>query len=54
VNAGLLHVLHDAADDDFLAVRDRIDVDLDGEIQEPVEQDRAIVRDADGAIDVIA
>ena len=53
MDAGLLDVLHDAADDDFLAVADRIDVDLDGEVEESVEQDRAIVRDADGAIDVV-
>ncbi len=53
MDTGLLDVLHDAADDDFLAVADRIDVDLDREVEESIEQDRAVVRDADGAIDVV-
>ncbi len=54
MDACLLDVLHDAGDDDFLAVCDRVDVDLDREIQEAVEQDRAVVRDAHGPLDVIA
>ncbi len=54
MNAGLLDVLHDAGDDDFLAVGDRVDVDLDREIEEAVEQNRAVVRDAHGPLDVVA
>ena len=38
VDAGLLDVLHDAADVDRLAVADRVDVDLDRALEEPVEQ----------------
>jgi hypothetical protein len=40
MHARLLDVLHDAADIDVLAVADRIDVDLDREIEEAVEQHR--------------
>ena len=43
VHAGLLDVLHDAADQHVLAVADRIDVHLDGDVEEPVEQHRAVV-----------
>ena len=45
MHAGLLDVLHDAADEHVLAVAHRIDVDLDGEIEKAVEQHRAVVRD---------
>ena len=45
VHAGLLDVLHDAADQHVLAVAHRIDVDLDGDVEEAVEQHRAVVRD---------
>jgi hypothetical protein len=40
VHAGLLDVLHDAADQHLLAVADRVDVDLDGVVQEAVQQHR--------------
>ena len=42
VDAGLLDVLHDAADPDVLAVADRVDVDLDRVLQEAVEVDLAL------------
>ena len=45
MHAGLLDVLHDAADQHFLAVADRVDVDLDRVVQEAVEQHRRIVAD---------
>src|SRR5690606_40522311 len=48
MDAGLLDVLHDAADDDLAAVADRVDVDLDREVEEAVEQHGALVRYADG------
>ena len=42
VDAGLLDVLHDAADPDVLAVADRVDVDLDRVLEEAVEEDLAL------------
>ena len=45
VHAGLLDVLHDAADQHVLAVADRIDVHLDGDVEEAIEQHRAVVGD---------
>ena len=42
VNARLLDVLQDAADVDFVAVTERIDVALDGAFQETIEVDRVI------------
>ena len=42
MDARLLDVLHDAADQDVLAVADRVDVHLDREVQEAVEQPREI------------
>ena len=44
MHAGLLDVLHDAADVDVLAVADGVDVHLDREVEEAVEQHRAVVR----------
>ncbi len=44
VHAGLFDVLHDAADQHVLAVAHGIDIHFDGQIQEAVEQHRAIVR----------
>ena len=41
VDAGLLDVLHDAADPDGLAVAQRVDVELDRVLQEAVEEDLA-------------
>jgi hypothetical protein len=42
VDAGLLDVLHDAADHALLAVGQRVDVDLERVLQELVHQDRAL------------
>ena len=39
VHAGLLDVLHDPADPDLAAVAQRVDVDLDGVLEEAVEED---------------
>ena len=44
VNAGLLDVLHDAADDGLLAVAHAVDVDLDGVLQELVDEDASACR----------
>ncbi len=44
MDAGLLDVLHDPADQDVLAVAHRVDVDLDRDVEEAVEQHRAVVR----------
>ncbi len=44
VDAGFLDVLHDAADEDVLAVAEAIDVDLDGAAQIAVEQQRVVAR----------
>ena len=41
VDAGLFHVLHDGRDEDVLAVAERIDVDLDRVLDEPVDENRA-------------
>ena len=38
VDAGLLDVLHDAADVDVGSVAERVDVDLDRVFEEPVDQ----------------
>ena len=46
VDAGLLDVLHDAADDDARAVAHRVDVDLDRVLEEPVDQHRVLGRGA--------
>ena len=48
VHPRLLDVLHDSADDHFLAVGDAVDVDLDGEIEETVEQHGALIGDLHG------
>ena len=50
VDAGLLDVLHDAADPDVLAVADRVDVDLDRVLEEAVEEDLAL---RPGALEVV-
>ena len=52
MDAGLLDVLHDAADHDFFAVANGIDVNLDGVVQETVEQHRRIVRNFDRLVHV--
>jgi len=43
MHAGLLDVLHDAADQHVRAVAHRVHVDLDGQIEKAVEQHRAVV-----------
>ena len=48
VDAGLLDVLHDAADVELGAVVERVDVDLDRVVEEAVDQQR--VRRADDAL----
>ncbi len=47
MHAGLLDVLHHAADEGGLAVRDAVDVALDGVVEEAVQQHRGVVRDLD-------
>ena len=42
VDAGLLDVLHDARDDDVLAVAEGVDVQLVGVLEEAVDEDRAV------------
>ena len=51
VNSGLLDVFHDAGDDTGLAVRDGIDIDLDGIFQKLVDQDGMLGRGLDGPLD---
>ncbi len=49
VDAGLLDVLHHAADDDRAGVvRDAVDVELLGSLEKAVDQDRPVVRHVDG------
>ena len=54
VDAGLLDVLHHAGDDDVLTVGDRVDVELDGVFEEPVDQDGMAGRRFHGVADVLA
>ena len=42
VDAGFFDVLHDAADDDVLAVAHRVDIRLERILQETVEQHRML------------
>jgi hypothetical protein len=42
VDAGLLDVLHDAAQVEVLAIEEGVHVDLDGVVQEPVDQHRVL------------
>ena len=42
MDAGLLDVLHDARDDDVLAVAERVHVELVGVLEEAVDEDRAV------------
>jgi hypothetical protein len=42
MDAGLLDVLQDAADDDALAVAQGVDVDFGGVLQELVDEDRRV------------
>ena len=52
VDAGLLDVLHDPADVHLGAVAQRVDVDLDGVLEEPVDEHRVLGRQFGGAGDV--
>ena len=52
MHAGLLDVLHHAADEDVRPVGDGVDVDLDCVAQVSVEQHRALARDHHGLGDV--
>ena len=50
VDAGLLDVLHDAADDDRARrIGHRIDVELEGVLEKAIDQHRPVVRDIDRA-----
>ena len=42
MNAGFLDMFHDAADIDVLAVAQRVDINLDGVVQEAVDQHRVV------------
>ncbi len=53
VDAGLLDVLHDAADHDPLAVGHRVDVDLERVLQELVDEDRMLGGDDDRLAHVV-
>ena len=44
MDAGFFDVLHDAADDDVLAVGERVDIDLDGVFEEVVDEHGTILR----------
>ncbi len=48
VDAGLLDVLHHATEEEVGAVVEGVDVDLDGVVEEPVDEDRALGRDLGG------
>ena len=52
MNARLLDMLHDAADEHALPVAHAIDVDFGGQVQEAIEQNGAGVRHADGRIHI--
>src|SRR5690606_28332448 len=51
-DAGLLDVLHHAAEVELLAVVDRVHVDLDGVVEDPVDEHRVVRADLGGALDV--
>ena len=53
MHAGLLDVLHDAADDRRLAVADSVNVDLNGGVQEVVQQHRTVIGDQYGTAHVL-
>ena len=48
VHARLFDVFHDTADNHFLTIRQRVDVDFTGVVEEAVEQDRRIIRNFNG------
>ena len=48
MHAGFLDMLHDAGDEDVAGViADRVDIDLDGAVQEAVDQHRIVAGDAE-------
>ena len=51
VDARLLDVLHDAGDDDVLAVAEGVDVELVGILEEPVDQDGPVRKGGDGLLE---
>ena len=52
VDAGLLDVLHHAAEEELLAVEERVHVDLDRVVEEPVDEHRVLRADLGGPHDV--
>ena len=54
MNAGLLDVLHDGADDGGVAVGDAVDVDFGGVLKEAVDEDGTIGSDVGGVLNVVA
>ena len=52
MDPGLLDVLHHAADEHLAAVAQRVDVDLDGVVEEPVDEHRPLRADRRGPRDV--
>ena len=54
MDAGLLDVLHDRADDGDLAIGDAVDIDLGGVVEEAVDQHGALGRGGDGVAHVVA
>ena len=52
MNAGLFDVLHDGGDVTECSVRQRIDVDLDGVLEEPVDEERPVGRRGERTADV--
>jgi len=52
MDAGALDVLHDAADHDVAAVAHGVDVDLDGVLEEPVDEERPVGRRGERTADV--
>ncbi len=53
MHAGLLDVLHDAAEEQLGAVVERVDVDLDRVVEEAVDQHRPLRRDLGRPADVV-
>ena len=54
MDAGILDVLHHAADHDLVAVDDRVDVGLERVFEEPVDQHRTLLRHPHRAREVLA
>ena len=50
MDPGLLDVLQDAADPRVPAVAERVDVELDGVVEEPVDQDGVLAGARDGGL----